>query len=204
MRLKTPIRWPLPVAGLLAAMMLQGCGPHVAPAAQAPAPAASAEPPLKLVASIQDIMATMVDPSADALWASVGSTVTAEGAKDNQPRTDAEWLAARHEALVLAEAPNLLVTPGRAVAEAGRPVEDAQVPGILSAAEIQKKIEADPAAFAHHARALQDAGLAALAAVEAKNPVALLDAGEKIDGACEACHLKYWYPNSPKPKAPPS
>jgi hypothetical protein len=204
MRLKPEMQWPLPIVGVLAVLLLQGCGPHATPPAQPPAAVATAEPPLKLVASIQDIMATMVDPSADALWASVGSTVTAEGTKDNQPRTDAEWLAARHQALVLAEAPNLLVTPGRAVAEGNRPVEDAQVPGILSAAEIQQKIEADPAAFARHARALQDAGLAALAAVEAKNPVALLDAGEKIDGACETCHLKYWYPNSPKPKAPPS
>ncbi len=44
------------------------------------------------------------------------------------------------------------------------------------------------------AHALQDAGLKALAAIDAKNVDGLSDAGEAIDEACEQCHLKYWYP----------
>jgi hypothetical protein len=188
--------WPLP-AGAVLALLLSGCGPEASPP-----PSAAAAAPLKVVASIQDIMATMVDPSADALWASVGSEVTAQGEKDLKPRTDAEWLAIRHEALVLVEAPNLLVTPGRRVAEAGNEVEDAEVPGILGAPDIQKAIDADRPAFARYARGLQEAGLSALSAVEAKDSAALMDAGERIDTACEQCHLKYWYPNSPRPKPP--
>ena len=31
-------------------------------------------------------------------------------------------------------------------------------------------------------------------AVESKNVDGVLDAGDRIDKACETCHLKYWYP----------
>ena len=33
-----------------------------------------------------------------------------------------------------------------------------------------------------------------LKAVEAKNVDWILDAGDRIDKACETCQLKYWYP----------
>ena len=33
-----------------------------------------------------------------------------------------------------------------------------------------------------------------LKAVDAKNVDGILDAGDRIDKACETCHLKYWYP----------
>ena len=34
-----------------------------------------------------------------------------------------------------------------------------------------------------------------LKAVDAKNVEGIVDAGDKLDKACETCHLKYWYPN---------
>jgi hypothetical protein len=42
---------------------------------------------------------------------------------------------------------------------------------------------------------LQDAAAASLQAVQAKDKDALLQAIDKIDKACENCHLHYWYPN---------
>jgi hypothetical protein len=36
----------------------------------------------------------------------------------------------------------------------------------------------------------------ALAAIDAKDPLALLDAGEQIDTACENCHQVFWFPNA--------
>jgi hypothetical protein len=161
-----------------------------------------AQPLLKQPASIRDLMDSEVDPAADALWGSVGTTVTAAGTVDRQPRTDADWKAVRGYAITLAEAPNLLAMPGRKVIEPGQTVDDAGVPGIQAPDVVQKQIDADPAKFVRHAQALQGAGLQALAAVNAKDPAALLDAGAAIDEACEACHVTYWYPNSPKPRAP--
>jgi len=51
----------------------------------------------------------------------------------------------------------------------------------------------------HRYNGLQDAGSAALKAIEARDAEALSNAGETIDAACEHCHLKYWYPNQKKP-----
>src|SRR3954449_11254426 len=73
-----------------------------------PAPAASAaapqESPFQITATIQDIMDTEVDPAADALWATTGFVADKSGVHDKTPHTDAEWTAARHNALILIEA----------------------------------------------------------------------------------------------------
>ena len=49
--------------------------------------------------------------------------------------------------------------------------------------------------FAH---GLYDATMVAVKAVDARSTMALSDAGNGIDEACEKCHLKYWYPNEAK------
>ncbi len=178
------MRAPLTAAGML---LLASCAPQ--------APAATPE----RLASVQDIMSAMVDPAADALWDSVGSTLTPKGYVDRSPRSDAEWKRVRGWAVTLVEAPNLLVMPGRKVATPGARLDDADVKGIEPPEKIQAAIDRDPAAFARHAQGLQDAGRALLAAADARNPQALLDAGGRLDAACEACHLTYWYPHAPRP-----
>jgi len=156
----------------------------------------------EVVASIQDIMQTLVDPSADALWASVASTTTSSGTETRQPRTEEDWKAVRRYAIALAEAPNLLVAPGRRVASTGGKLEDAQVKGILPPEEIGQRIAADRPAFAERARALQLAAKEALAAADARDVARLFEAGGALDKACESCHVKYWYPNDTRPPPP--
>ena len=45
-----------------------------------------------------DLMDSMVDPSADIIWESVATNVTATGKEDKQPRTPEEWAAVRRGA----------------------------------------------------------------------------------------------------------
>jgi hypothetical protein len=151
-------------------------------------------------ASIQELMATQVDPSADLLWASVSTVITAAGTEEKQPRTEAEWQTVRRYAMTLIEGANLLTVPDRRVAATGGKTEDSAVPGIELPENIQKAIEADPASFAGAAVLLRDAGLKALAAIDERSAQRLVEAGGDLDSACEACHLKYWYPHSPRPK----
>jgi ABC-type glycerol-3-phosphate transport system substrate-binding protein len=160
--------------------------------APAPAPAAKKEPPFRKTATIKDIMDSMVDPSADFLWESVATIVTRKGTEERRPRTDDEWKAVRRAAITLVEATNLLIMDGRAVAKPG---EKSENPGIeLSPEAIRRVMDEDPDTLVKLAGALHDAGMKALAAIDAKNADALSDAGEVIDNACETCHLKYWYP----------
>jgi hypothetical protein len=151
-------------------------------------------------ATIQELMASTVDPSADALWASVSTTIAAAGTDEKQPHTDADWHAARRVALNLIESANLLALPKQRVAPAGRKTEDSSVPGIERPENIQRAIDQDPESFSRAALRLRDAGLNALAAIDQKSAQALVTAGGDLDAACEACHLKYWYPHSPRPK----
>lgn len=174
---------------LLGALALAACGRRE--------PAAA--PPFRPTASIQEIMQAIVDPSADALWESVSSTVTSAGTQDQQPRTPEQWHAVRLLALRLAEAANLLLIEGREVARQGRQLEDAHVPGTLGPDAIQKKIAAQPQLFAARALALHEAALQTLAAIDTQDIARFSEAGGKLDQACEACHKQYWYPNDKRP-----
>jgi cytochrome c556 len=155
-----------------------------------PAPAASRSASAAPAATLQELMETRIDPAADSLWDSVAFIASEKGEEDRRPRTPAEWAAVRNEAEKLIEAATELEMPGRRVST----LLAAPGPGELSAADIQLRIDADFAAFAKRARVLQSAAQKALAAIDAKDADALMNAGGVIDAACEACHIVYWYP----------
>ena len=108
------------------------------------------------------------------------------GTVDTVPKTDEDWLKVRHGAVGLSEAANLLMMPGRNVA---RPHEKSETPGVeLEPAEMQVLIDKDRAAFNQRAKALHEAGMAAVAAADAKDAQKLFEVGELIERACESCH----------------
>ena len=150
-------------------------------------------------ASIQELMLAAVDYNADILWESVAVISSEKGTEERQPRTDEEWATVRNHAIALMEATNLLMMPGRKVAQPGKVLQDSEVEGILKPEQIQALIDADHAAFASRALALHDAAAAALKAIDAKSAAQLSEVGGVIDEACEQCHTKYWYPDEKKP-----
>src|SRR5262249_34334684 len=74
----------------------------------------------------------------------------------------------------------------------------------LEPAQIDKLRADDPAQWKVFVKALYDAALPALNAVNKKDADALANAGEAIDTACENCHLHYWYPSEKEPDVAPS
>jgi hypothetical protein len=159
-----------------------GCSRPAAPAA-ALAPAAT----------IKDLMDAMVDPNAEYLFDNIVEIVDETGIIDKTPKTDAEWKEVRRRALMLVEAPNLLVAPGRKVA---RPGEKPEYPEVENGPEqIQKLIDDDRDAFVRRARRLQDAATLALKAIDNRDKKDLFAKLGDVDKACESCHLHYWYPN---------
>ena len=154
----------------------------------------AAQPEYRMTSTIKDIMDSMVDPSADFLWESVATIVSAAGTEERRPKTDEDWAMVRRHAITLIEATDLLQMPGRHVAKPGEKSENPDVE--LGPEQIEATINQDRKAFSDFAHKLHDAGMTALAAIDAKNAEGLLDAGETIDTACENCHLKYWYPLS--------
>jgi hypothetical protein len=169
-------------------------------ACRAPQQAASAPPTpppeFRPTSTIKDIMDSMVDPSADAIWEAVATTVDASGIHDRYPKNDDEWKEVRRRAITLLEATNLLLMPGRQVAKHG---EKSENPGIeLEPEQMEGLINQDRDAFNKLAHGLYDATMSSLKAIEAKDRDAVLSTGDGLDRACENCHLKYWYPNEAK------
>ena len=165
----------------------------VACSSSKPAPAAEAEPAVRVTATVKEIMDSVVDPNADVLWDSVSTTISREGTVENKPRTDEDWARIRRSAVTLVEATNLLVIEGRKIAPDGHKSE---YPGIeLEPEQMQKLMDGDRESWTRYAHVLHDKAMVALKAIDAKSVQGLMDAGEGIDEACENCHKHYWYPD---------
>ena len=148
------------------ALFISGIGFIIASArtrqGEAPAPVAAAAFPT--VASVKQIMAGIVMPSAAGIWDSVSTIVDAKGVQENVPRTDEEWAVVGAHAASLIESANLLTVGTRAV---------------------------DQGDWVKMARAMGDAAQIALKATTDKNPEGILASGEKINETCDNCHQKY-------------
>ncbi len=122
-------------------------------------------------------MHAVVDPSADVLWASVGSVSTLEGVEDFFPRTEDEWIRIENAATVLMESGNLLMIGERAQ---------------------------DQAEWMTRSQGLVDAGKLALTAAQSRNPDEIFRTGGEVYAACDACHQRYWVegadPDGEKPR----
>ena len=187
---------------LVALSLVAACSapaPAPAPAAEKPA----AAPPYRPVASIREVMNSVIDPNIDPVWESVQSVLEhgKDGGKfaDRLPKTDEDWAVVRAHALVVSEAANLLLMPNRPVAPPGAP---SLAPGVeLKPEEIQALIEKNRDGWNYFVQDFQDSLKPALAAIEAKDATALFSVGGKIDETCENCHSTFWYPNAFKKKA---
>lgn len=175
----------------------------VARASQPAARTPPAAPSFRPVATIQDIMSTMIDPASKVVFGAV-STESAGGAeKQKAPQSDAEWRTVRNSALMMVEGANLIMMSGRHVA---KDLTAKGAEGELGPGEIEKRVSRDRALWNKLAREFNAAATIALRAAEAKDADAIFASGENVDTACENCHLKFWYPDQDqlfeKPAAP--
>lgn len=182
---------------LVAASLVAACS---APAPEKP-PAAA--PPYRPVASIREVMNSVIDPNIDPVWDSVKSVLEhgVKGGKmiEQGPASDKEWAEVRAHALVVSEAANLLLMPNRPVAPPGAP---SLAPGVeLKPEEIRALIDKNPDGWNYFVQDFQDSLKPALAAIDAKDPQALFSVGGKIDETCENCHSTFWYPKAVKSTA---
>jgi hypothetical protein len=176
----------------------QTAKPAPAAAPQAPKPAAPAAPTAqaapaaarsvgpstpRAVVPIIEIMHAIIEPASTVVFDAVATTIDASGIHEKVPSTDEEWDMVLHAAITLTEAPNLLMIPGRT-------------------REVGGKIPAkDWTDWNRKARELVQAGEVALKAARAKDAAKLLDAGERIDVACDACHEPYQKVEIPEDEA---
>jgi hypothetical protein len=137
-----------------AAMLLVAC------TSSAPA----APPPFKPVADMKQLMNAVVDPAADVVWNSVGTTISAAGTEERFPKTDEEWTLVLNGAITLTESGNLMMIGSRAK---------------------------DTGDWMKMSQDLVDVGIRTIKAAQAKNKDAIFDVGGDIYTACANCHRKY-------------
>ncbi len=155
--------------GTLAAVaLLASCSPKPKP----PEPA-----PFNTAIPINEVMAHVMDPAADAFWGGMGTSYTVAGERDLSPTTEAEWKRVEDGAATVVLATNSLMVPGYQRA----PIAD----------------------WNRHAKGVADVALRAKAAVEKKDMVAMMEIGDELDRACEACH-KQFSPAIAKPYVAPA
>ena len=147
------------------------------------------------VATIKDIMDSMVDPSADYVWESVGIEISAEGTIEHAPRTDEEWKDERRRVIQLVEAANLLVMPGRLVAKPGEKAEDPEIE--LTPEEMEPLLKETRKTFLRLAKEFQGTSVELLEATDKRDLEAISRLGAELDMRCENCHKTYWYPKDP-------
>jgi hypothetical protein len=189
--------FPVALSALAVTVTLIGaCSQAPAPA---PAPAVKLEAPLRPFASIQELMQAEVDTSADGVWNAVATISSRKGVEEHRPQTAEEWQAVRLSAITLIEATNLLVMEGRRVGAKEFPAE---ADGALDSKQIQALIDAKRPQFNGFAAALREAGIVALARIDAQDSQGLVQAGGAMEAVCEACHLTFWYPNQVIPPFP--
>ncbi len=123
-----------------------------------------APPPYQPVADVKRLMAQVLEPSADVYWDAVGSIEDSTGTHYTSPRTAEAWDAVRNGALMVTEAGNLLLMPPRA---------------------------RDTGEWTTLTLAMIDAGRKAIDAAEARDTVAVFNAGAVLYDTCTACHAKY-------------
>ena len=178
-----------PVAGVALFLLLPG----LPGCAAAPEPSA-----FRATATVEELMRTMIDPAADAVWDAVVVDATPEGVIEIVPESDGDWIRLRRHAVTLAESANLLLVEGRRIAA---PTSRSELPGIdLHPDAIQTLVDEDWETWVEVSQGLGATSQTVLDAIDARDVDALLNAGTELDLACEACHAIYWYPGFSDPR----
>jgi hypothetical protein len=170
--------------------------PTSKPTGAAPAKPATTTPAVSPDATVQEIMATMIDPASKAVFGSVGTTETNGVEQNKEPKNDEEWAVVRANAIKMIDGAKLISMPGRRIASAEMSNNAAE--GELTPAQIEQRLAKDRASWNRLAREFSAAASKALNAAEAKSPDAVMDSGDAIDTACENCHTRFWYPDQDK------
>lgn len=131
--------------------------------------------PFELVADVGQLMNTVLEPAADFYWDAVGWIIDENGTLEIAPSTDEEWELVRNAAYVIAESGNLMMMKGRG---------------------------ADEAAWRGMSLAMVQVGRVAIAAAEAKNILAVFDAGAEVYAVCSSCHAAYALETLPPSELP--
>jgi hypothetical protein len=120
--------------------------------------------PYRAIADVPELMAHVLEPSAQVYWRAVGWILDAEGEHELRPESEEEWLEVENAAFMVAESGNLLMMADRAV---------------------------DDGAWMAMSQALIDIGQRAVLVAEERDDQGVFDVGAEMYHVCTQCHATY-------------
>lgn len=143
--------------------------------------------------TVHDAMKDVVAPQTQAIWDVGNAALDDDGNPDASRVTAAQWQQVADAAGRLKDVSLALAMAEHPIAAAPGAKLDGEENG-ANAAQVQRLIDANPKAFAGHARTLAAAADGLVAAASDKDVAKLADISGTIDQDCEACHVQFWYP----------
>ena len=148
--------------------------------------------------STVDVRQAMVDgvnPAALAIW-DVGNNAVDDAGQPDASRLDPQALARLREAAQMLDTYAELLAEAPVIKASGPDLVGGRLPeGVASREQIQAAIDANPAGFRAYSRAMGAEAEAILAAIQSGNRETVASRLASFDGACQACHERYWYVN---------
>ena len=147
--------------------------------------------------TVHEVMKDEVDTRADDVWAVGNAHMSEDASLNGKTMTDADWtkLAAaatnlHNGALDLASLPEPLtvVKPGAKIAFEDTDWGD-------KAASVQKNVDQDPQGLRDLANELAEHSADIAKAAQKHDAATAGKLIDELDGVCEVCHVKYWYPS---------
>lgn len=178
------MRAALPIAASAAALFAATALAQSAPALPSPA------------LEVRKTMIDGVNPAALAIWDVSNSATNDEGALDPALMDAAAW-GKLEEAAQMLQFHARRMADAQAFAAGGPDLTTGELPpGVASKEQIQAMIDSDPDGFRASAAHMAGQAGALLEAVRMRDTHAAGDLASGIDGDCQSCHERYWYPQA--------
>ena len=147
--------------------------------------------------TLHEVMKNEVDTRADDVWAVGNAHISGDAGLDGATMTDADWAKLASTATNLRQAaldivnlpkPIVVVKPGAKIAYEDTSWGD-------SAASVQNNVTQDPQGVVDLANALAQHSADIATAANKHDAATAGRLVNELDGVCESCHVKYWYPS---------
>lgn len=148
-----------------ARLLILSCALLTAACGPQKAAEATVAPPYNVDMPMNEVMGHVMNPAAYQFWSGWGTIADSTGVHDLTPTTEEGWEKVENGAATVALTTNVLMLPGYA--------------------------RAPEAEWNRYAAEVAKIAVAGKAAAERKDGPALGEIGEKLDLACEACHMKF-------------
>ena len=137
-------------------------------------------------------MQEQVNPAMLSIWEVTNNAMNDEGGVDPAQMDAGKWRQ-------IAEGAERLAASGTAMAEAERFIaaapDNAEVgEGEIAMADVQRHLDSDPRLFRQMAAAFAAHSSRLAEAARTQDAAAAGDLVAQMDGVCESCHARFWYP----------